>query len=353
MPIITEWGEVISSNLAVQENEQLDAQANAYTYGENRILEGQIIRLIPKDEKENRVKRFTLYEVNVFYPEGSGSGPVRAIASQPFFGGGFNNFCEVLPASPGQKAQDDSVDQNLKPGTRVLVTFLGGQKSAPVIIGALPHYSAIATATRPTKDKGPGYLEAEFQGVNYKIDKDGALKLKWTGPKDEKGKPLDDKLGPTEFSIDKTGSVELKTNQKQSVKIDRVAKTIKVTSGKSTITLTQEGEKLEISCTDVTIKAEGKAKVQVKGDAAVVVKGALDLSSAKSIELQKEEPATEPYVLGNKLVEFLNELMAQQLAIANAIGNLGVPTPPIIQGPAISAMTSRLQTLLSKHIKGV
>lgn len=353
MPIITEWGEVISSNLAVQENEQLDALANSYTYGESRILEGQIIRIIPKDEKENRVKRFTLYEVNVFYPEGAGSGPIKAIAAQPFWGGTFNNFVEILPPSPGQKAQDDSVDSSLKPGTRVVIGFLGGMKSAPVIIGALPHYSAIATEKRPTKDKGPGSLEAEFQGVNYKIDKDGALSLKWSGPKDEKGKLLNDKLGPTEFSIDKSGSVELKTNQKQSVKIDRVAKTIKVTSGKSTITLTQEGEKLEISCTDVTIKAEGMARVQVKGDAAVVVKGALDLSSAKSIELQKEEPATEPFVLGNKLVEFLNELMAQQLAIANSLGNLGVPTPPILQGPAIGAMTAKLQTLLSKHIKGV
>lgn len=350
---ITEWGEVISSNLSMEEYGEMDIKAHSFTYGENRILEGQIVRLIPKDEKENRVKRFTLYEVNLFYPEGAGSGPIKAIAAQPFFGGGFNNFCEVIPPSPGQNAQDDSIDQGLKPGTRVVVGFLGGMKSAPVILGSLPHYSAIATATRPTKDKGPGYLEAEFQGVNYSVDKNGAFKLKWTGPKTEKGKPVDEKLGPTELSIDKSGSVEIKTNQKQSVKIDRVAKTIKVTSGKSSITLTQAGEKLEIVCTDVSLKAEGKARVEVKGDAAVVVKGALDLSSAKSIELQKEEPATEPYVLGNKLVEFLNELMAQQLAIANALGNLGVPTPPIIQGPAIGAMTSKLQSLLSKHIKGV
>lgn len=352
MAFITGWGEVISSNLGFEDYESMDGTAHQFTYGENRILDGQIIRVIPKDEKENRVKNFTLYEVNVFYPEGQGSGPIKAIAAQPFFGGGFNNFCEVLPPSPGQKAQDDSVDRNLKPGTRVVVGFLGGQKSAAVILAALPHYSTIAVANRPTQDKGPGYLEAEFQGVNYSVDKDGAFKLKWTGPKDEKGELLDKELGPTAIAIDKTGSVEVSTNQNQSVKIDRVAKTIKVTSGKSTITLTQEGEKLEISCTDVTIKAEGKTKVQVKGDAAIIAKGALSLSSAKAIELQKAESSEEPFVLGNKLVDFLNELMAQQLAIANAIGNLGVPTPPILQGPAISAMTSKLQTLLSKHIKG-
>ena len=350
---ITEWGEVISSNLEFETYEDKARTADKLTFGEMRLIEGQIVKVVTKEDKNNPNQLFTLYDVDPLYPDGSSVGVLKGVrAVQPFFGGTFNNFFEIIPPSPGQKADDASVNRSLKPGTQVLVGFVGGQKSSPVILGALPHTSKIAVKNRPTTDKGPGYLEGEFQGVNYSVDKDGAFKLKWTGPKTEEGKLVNEKLGPTEFSITKAGSVELKTNQQQSIKVDREAKTITVTSGKSSITMAQEGEKLTIVCTDVNVKASGKAMVEVGGDTTIKSKGKVNVSSDSAIQLQKGGSADQSYVLGEKLTSFLEELMAQQLAIANAIGNLGVPTPPILQGPAIQAMTSKLPSLLSKHIKG-
>lgn len=349
-PHINEFGDVVSSNLDLHEN----LSADKHLFNDMSLSRGQIQSVYAIDDAQNdpgQPGNITLYDVMVYRPDGGTENIRRCRAMQPLFGGGLNNFFEVLPTDPGPEAKNHGIPAILKRGSHVLVGFISGQRAAGVILGTLPHPNKAAIARRPKKALGT-HLEGEFQGLNWKIKNDGSMDIVFNGPRNDTG-TIVSSSGPTSIGIDASGNVKVKTNAEQSISIDRTKKEIQVINGTTTWTMdktkiTAESDYFEVRARkDVSVKADGKAMVRSKGEATV--------SSDAKIKLAKgDKEPDEPFVLGKVFVKFAQELL-QALATHTHTGNMGFPTlPPTQAAKFTELMNSPIadEKVLSKHIIG-
>lgn len=311
-PHFTESGDVVSSALAAS----IGDSAHEERSQNFRIELGQIEQVYTIDDPKNTSRndaRFTVYDVNIMKPNGAMEVIPRCRALQPLFGGGFNNFLEVLPTDPGSKAKDPKTDISLKRGHYVLVAFISGRKDTGVILGAMPHASKVAIGRRPKKIKGV-YTEGEIQGLNFSVDNDGALKVVFNGPRKDDGSLLN-KNGPTTIEISKDGIINVSTNAKQKITIDRMAKKIRVENGATYIDSDASGDKIQVV--------------------------------AKTVEIGTG--ALQPAVVGDDWKAIMEELITEIMAIIvpTGVGPSGNPT----NNGKFSAIKSKLKEALSKNHK--
>lgn len=355
-PSINKYGDVVSSNL----NTEGFGHSDHSLYGEMKLLRGQIIEVYPKDDSQNDASgpgSLTLYDVQVWLPEGSTEKIRRCRMLQPGFGGSLNNFFEVIPVDPGPDAKDAETASTIKRGSHVLVGFVSGQKNSGVILGCLPHPSDIAETNRPTTADGVT-LKGEFQGFQFQITNEGALEIAFNGPRDDDGNFVGED-GPTTVEIDQTGNVRVKTNENQMFEINKDEKTITMQNGENDDciwTMEQDTKKITFKCDtfetttqkDVTFEVTGKTKIHSKDEVTV--------SSDTMIKLQKgDNDPGEPFVLGKKFVQFMKDFFQAYLAHQH-IGNLGAPTPldpkSIADVNQLNSSPIGDEQILSKHIKG-
>lgn len=359
-PIIGPFGDVTSSALQGL-SEYADASAGFYQ--DSYLVEGQIEKVYAKDDSQNdennRPGSVTLYDVLTRTPDGSTTVLRRCRMLQPMFGGGINNFMEVLPSNPGPKAKLP-INSALKPGSKVLVGLISGQRSSPVIVGALPHENPIATLARPVKADGV-QLQGEFQGLNWEINNDGELIIKFQGPKNDLGALINSNQLPTEIKINKTGDFSVKTHttkddDTQSVEMDSTNKKMTIKVGtKITWEMDSETGKVTLVCDDVQIDTTKDTQINTEGKTEINAKKDVIVNSATGIKLQKGDSApTEPFVLGKEFVQMMQKLL-QGLVSHQHIGNLGAPAPLLDPSPFSSLLSSPIgdKKILSKHILGV
>ncbi len=312
-PYISESGDVISSALSVSDVPQAADELTANF----RLEMGQIDRIYTVDDKENTVNGIaavhTVYDVLVVRPNGATELIPRCRMLQPGFGGGVCNFLEILPTDPGTQAKDPKVERSLKRGHFVLVGFISGKKDAAVILGAMPHSNRVAVGRRPKKGKGT-YLEGEIQGLNFTVDNDGGLRITFNGPRKDDG-TLVNQNGPTEIQIDKQGSITVKTNQKQTVFVDRVKKKIRVDNGPTSIDMDQDAKKIQVVAQIVEVGTGG----------------------------------LQPMVVGDDWKKIMEELITEitKLYVPTGVGPSGTP----VNTPAFNSIKSKLKEALSKNHK--
>src|SRR5690606_20505770 len=103
-----------------------------------------------------------------------------------------------------------------------------------------------------------------YNGINYQVNKDGELTVTFRSATNDDGTPKDEKAGGSFFKIDKTGSFELNDDNKDSIKIDKVAQTITLNSEKDTNIVTNahlnitSTDNTNITATDLIANAEGR-----------------------------------------------------------------------------------------------
>jgi hypothetical protein len=351
-PTILENGDVISSALSV----------GGYANGQSSIFEnfsiqrGQIIKIYTVDDPNNTSQgpgTFTVYDVNIFMPNGAEEIIRRCFPLHPLFAGQFNNFFEVIPNDPGPAALDSTKNGNLKRGTYVLVGFIGGKKTNAVILGSLPHPSPVAVKRRPKKELG-SHLEGEFQGLNWFIKNDGSIKVIFNGPRDDSGKIIGED-GPTTLEIDAKGNFEITTNSEQSVTVDRVNKEVRIVNGTTLWKSEQNGSRIYAESDFFEVKARKDVTVHADGTAHVHSKGTSTVSSDTMIKLQKghADPA-QPFVLGKIFVAMMKRFLNAVITHRH-VGNLGFPTDMPINAGEFQAILSdpiSNEEVLSKHIIG-
>ncbi len=301
--------------------------ADVYKEG-SMIVMGQVEKIHFLDDPTNVSKTFVEYDVSVRDEKG-GQSTLRNVRCA-FFLGGTNDFNEVILEN-NEFASSGKLDpSNLflhKNGTIVLVAFMNGSKDKPFIVGTLPH-----PKKRGAKRADGIRKLGEFRGLEWNINKDGELIITYRGNRSPNGKLVRENTGPTVIKIDKTGAISVTDNEGQLIKMDRVAKSIKITTkenlevtvGKDQIT-TVTGNHQESVQGDETRTIQGNETVTTTGDR---VHSAANhtLTGGGNIKIGSAG-ATENLVLG---IQF------QTLYNAHThIGNLGVPT-----GTPINPMTA-------------
>lgn len=348
-PSFSQFGDVVSSALDFSPvNSAVDDLTRNHS-----VMIGQIEAVYPIGHPavaNPELKRFVLFDVRVRHPNNASEIVPFCRMLQPGFGGGINNFMEVLPTDPGPQAQKLDSSMQDKRGHFCLVAFISGHKTSGVILGMMPHTNKVPVANRPKTGLGT-HLEGEIQGLHFKIDNDGAFRIEFNGPRKDDG-TLVNQNGPTAIQIDRSGNVQISTNKDQSVSIDRVKGEVSVVNGKTSYNMQQEGSKITIECDDLAIKTNQTVKVEAQGKALVSSQDEVTVSAANKINLARGEGTPgEPFVMGKKFVAFMKEFIEATSQITH-IGNLGAPTPPPMNAAQISALSQKLDSLLSELIVG-
>jgi hypothetical protein len=327
-PKITPYGDVISSNLS---SSRRYGDASLARYSAFNLMPGQIVQIYAVDDANNLPGGSggvqTLYDVIVYHPDGTTELVRRCTMLEPGFGGGFNNFMEVLPVNPGPQAQNGKISSSSKPGSHVLIAFLNGHKQSGVILGALPHPGPVAVKKRPKKSQGTT-VTGEFQGFQWEIRNDGSFKITFNGPRNDQGEIIG-KDGPTSLEIDAKGNVALTTNNNQSVNVDRVNGVVDVVNGTTEIKMEQNGSKITTTSDFLTANVRQDARVDVGHQAKVIAKNDITVSSDTMIKLQRGEGAkpAEPFVLGENFVQFMSQVL-QAIILHTHIDATGFQTLP-------------------------
>jgi len=352
-PKISHDGSVISSHLNAINGDfnhaSKDLQSNSFLY------RGQITRIYTVKDKNNVTGRVsgvtTVYDVMAVNSSGGTFNIPRCHACQPIFGGGFNNFFEVLPNDPGPTSEDHKIPMTLKRGTWVIVGCIAGKKSAGIILGAFPHPNPVAVKRRPDKSLG-SHLEGEFQGLNFQIKNNGSLLITFMSPRTDAGDPTTQN-GPTTVEIDGSGNLNIATNNKQSASINRVDRTITVINGDTSYKMEQDGAKITVKCKDLLVDTTNEVRIKAKNQSFLHGENSTTVSSAKKIMLSRsiDGNPTEPFVLGNKFMNFMQRFL-KECAVSTHTGNLGYPTSEPNNAAAFDSLSSELPTLLSKLITG-
>lgn len=306
-------GDVISSALSVS-----DLPHAAQEMYQNFKLEiGQIEQIYTVEDSQNAPEgsaaKFTLYDVAIRTPLGSVERIPRCQMLQPTFGGGLNNFFEVLPTDPGFDGKDTSKDKSLRRGHYVLIGYISGHRDNAVILGAMPHSHQVAQGKRPKKGKGT-YAEGEIQGLNFSIDNEGALKVVFNGPRKDDGS-LENQNGPTEINVDKEGKIKISTNKSQTILIDRVSGKIRIDNGPTYVDMDQNADKIQVV--------------------------------AKTVEVGTG--ALQPAVVGDDWKAIMEELITEIMAlyVPTGVGPSGTP----INSGKFASIKGKLQNALSKNHK--
>lgn len=255
---------------------------------------GIITQVYDIDSKENKNKNFPEYDVLVVEQDGP-----RSMVPQPYYNclsidgfGGVADFFEykLRPVEGTKKEEGKTViDTNFgnQLGNMVLLLCLDGSIDKGIIVKAVSHRGR---KTNLTKDAGL-HLEGEYNGLNWKINKDGELTVTFKSKTNEKGEPQDEKAGGTHFQINKKGSVDINTNlegdDETYMRMDKENKDVGLKAGanigltaKKNIGFNAEADIKGAAKANVEFAAEGSAKYSSKSafdimsDASLTVKAA-------------------------------------------------------------------------------
>jgi hypothetical protein len=223
-------------------------------------------------------------------------------------------------------------------GSIVLVLCLDGISEKALIIGGMQNPSKPVL----TKEKGL-HLEGEYNGINYKINKDGEFTVTFRSATEDDGTPKNKEAGGSFLKIDKTGSIELNDNNKESIRIDKTNKTIAVNAEKDISISTEANANItskantSITAKDIVAKAEGKVTFtsasasMFKSDAEITI-------DAPSINLKGQDmikaEAGQIQLLGNQVMVGNGAAPAVTNAtLFIGTGNLGGPVVCQAVGP--------------------
>ena len=261
-------------------------------------------------------------------------------------GGVYNYDDTVLRGYKFEDKPDQTNSYAAKAGDMVLVGLLNGEGREGAIIGFLPH-PARKSALDPAK--GPQSI-SEFNGVETTINDLGEYKLTFKGlptnikKLDDKstGKiapaEYDKKIGGSYFNFDKTGSFTLNDaaeSDPQIIKIDKPNGSLKITSGKITVTLTKKDEKIAVKSKIIDINSETSVTTKTK-----------DLSVDASSSIKLKSPKVAIGSGGTELLEQLAKLI-DELGKVQAISPVGPCTPlqATPQWPGVMAIQSKIKEI--------
>jgi len=307
-------------------SETITAGATVSNKG-TRLVQGQISRIHFVDEPTNRSKQYVEYDVVIRENFGGSSTyqNVRYIGDISGINDSSETVLEQTAFALSGKLGALNIPKNQN-GTLVILAFLDGSLDKPLIIGGALHSARIA-ATRIDGIRKLG----EYRGLTWEINKLGELIITYQGNKRADGQLVRPDTGPTQIKIDKDGVFTITDNEAQLIKIDRVTKSISITTkenyniivGKDKVETIAENRTTDIG-TNETLNIGADKTTDIGADETVTTAGDRVHSAANhtltgggDIKLGSAG-ASENLVLGIAFQTLYN--------VHAHIGNLGIPT---------------------------
>lgn len=324
-----------SSVLSEREESKVDFARKIF--GNNAIRLGLVLEIIEEDDDANISGLGPEYNVMAIQQDG-GNGSNTTIYKNCInidaFGGvaDYFQFKHRASKDPKKAKKDGSLKEQT--GSIVLLLCLDGNSEKAVIIKSVhnPKKNKILT-----KDKGH-HLEGEFNGVNWSVDKDGALTVVFKSATEDDGKPKDEKAGGSTFKFEKDGSVEL-TNQPtvegqdkgdtvdfEKLRLDKTKKTVDLEAREDMSFKTDKNVKITAG-KSMDIKLKKDLIAAAEGKAAFTVKAAFDIEAKGAFGLKGQAINAESKSLIQMKAQSLFQVDAGSSAIINAPQLLLGPSP--------------------------
>lgn len=274
--------EVVNSSIhSVSENTGIQYQNEIFN--NTKLKNGIVIAVYEIDDENNRNKKFPEYDVLIVEQKATSTmEPViyRNCISIDGFGGVADFFeYKLRPVKEVEDKPTTPLNTNFKGqfGSMVLLLCLDGASDKGIIVKSVPHPGR---KTKLTKDAGL-HLEGEYNGLNWKINKDGELTITFKSKTDDKGKPSDDQAGGTHVQIDKKGSVDVNTNlegkEETYIRMDKENKDIGLKAGNK-IGMT--------AVNNIAMKTDASIKGTAKSSIDFITEGAAKVSAKSSLDLE-------------------------------------------------------------------
>jgi hypothetical protein len=259
-------GTVIESNLNVTTHDQLSKAAANYRSNNLSLKAGTITRVIYPNDKDNINGQVVEYSIDVLEKMSNEMTTVNTysncIASNSF--GSINNKVNfTYQAADGEGTV----------GSRVLFLCINGisNGNANVIIGGL---DPLVKGKKDIKAADGQFFDFNFNGINFAIDKDGAMQLTFNSFIDLKGNKANEKAAGTQVSISKEGQFTIADNEGQSFNLDRVNQKSTWTDGNEFITIDKKNKSIQIS-------SSGKVDVVSTDKMSITSSDSIDQTSSK------------------------------------------------------------------------
>jgi hypothetical protein len=308
--------------------------------GNNTSLRlGVVVDIIEIEDERNLSKLMPEYDVMVI--ENDNTSIYKHCMSFDTFGGVGDYFTAKLRKPKDPKKVKKSSSLKKQNGSIVLLLCIDGSSEQGIIVGAIAHPDR--KNGKLTKAKGH-HMEGEFNGINWAIDKDGALTVTFKSATDNDAKPQNAKAGGSTIKMEKDGSIQASDGNKETIRIDKTKKTISMTA-ESDISATTDANANITAKKNINAKATANLLAEAGGSATMKSGGAFDINAggafsvkAPSVNINSDGAAmvkassvnlNAPSVMvgpgGSPAVTLSTQFMG--------IGNLGMPVISVAIGP--------------------
>ena len=265
-----------SSLLSARDEKEFDFSKKVF--GNTYLRLGVVLEALPISSERNISKLGPEYDVMAIEQEG-GSGSNTTIYKNCISADSFGGMADYFqfthrPSSNPKEAKRKGSLKDQK-GAIVLLLCLDGNSEKALILKSIHNPSRSVVLT----DDKEHHLEGEFNGLNWSVDRDGALKIEFKSATEADGTPMDEAAGGSLFKIEKDGSVEI-TDQP----------TIEGTDRGDMV----DFEKIRLDKTEMTIEVESREDMSFTTDENVniVAGSALDVSLGSNLIMAAEGSAT-------------------------------------------------------------
>jgi hypothetical protein len=315
---------------------------------ENKYLRiGVIVKVHEIDDKTNISKLLPEYDVITSEQNtslGQSFVTYSNCISADSLGGGADFFTYKKRVYENEDFKD-TYDIYKQDGSIVLLFCIDGHTDKAIIIASMPNVKIRESVL--TKEKGL-HLEGEYNGLNWKIDKEGSFTVTFKSKTDSLGNPQDEEAGGTFLKIDEKGSVGLDLNKEgdenTSIYLNKTEKDINITSGNNVNINSQS---------DFSVNSKAKASINTENDIIFAAQGAANITSGGVITIKADSSASinspSVSIKGDKSIEIKSQnvtIQGQSVSIGPApapavtlqtqffgTGNLGAPVISIAMGP--------------------
>lgn len=185
---------------------------------------GEVKEIVYPDDPRSISKRLLEYRVEVQHRDGYGPG-TTLIYDTCMVANLFGGMADVFRYTLRQDDQSKTAESGLGVGSKVLILCVNGQTTRAIILGGVRD-THLDQSTVETKDDGHN-LYFEFNGLSFRINKDGEARIQFKGATKVDGSLAGDNNGPTTVEFRKDGSLAISTkDENQSILIDNASKKV-------------------------------------------------------------------------------------------------------------------------------